>query len=103
MPSSAFFLKWALCENKRVILVERRDTGLEVSIPHASEKTADRKGNYFLFDELWADSNPKVLVRTTVDGVMDTVNANNRLGSVTTSSKNGFLPEECGILGRNAV
>lgn len=59
----AFFLKQALRESKRFILVEGQDTVLEVSIRHESEKTADRKGNRFPFDDMWADSNLKVLAR----------------------------------------
>jgi hypothetical protein len=79
-----------LRESKRFILVERQDTGLELSIRHEREKTADREGNCFPSDEMWADSNLKVLARAMVDGVTDTVNAKNRLGTVNIGSKNGW-------------
>jgi hypothetical protein len=58
-----------LLESKGFILVERQDTVPEVSIRHESEKTADRKGNCFHFDKMWADSNLKVLARAMADGV----------------------------------
>jgi hypothetical protein len=49
--------------------MERQDTILEVSIRHESEKTLARKGNCLPFDEMWADSNMKVLAGAMVDGV----------------------------------